>query len=134
MLVPRVAVFALALIVCAWFALGQVQARDETHATALIDQPGTPTPALTAKILGLLHSAGTLNPDREVDLFRAQALTRAGDSAAAMRTAQAVVRAEPQNIDGWVALGFAAQRVDPGIAKLAQEKELELAPPVPPAP
>jgi Flp pilus assembly protein TadD len=134
MLALRVAIFALAVVTCAWFGLGAVQTRDETRATALIDQVGTPSAALTAKILRLLNSAGTLNPDREIDLLRAQAQTRAGESAAAVATMQRVVHAEPDNVDAWVILGFAAQRVDPGLAGLARQKELELAPPVPAAP
>jgi hypothetical protein len=134
MLVPRLAVLAVAMVACAWFILGVVQSHDETRATAFIDESGTPSAALTAKILGLLDGAGTLNPDDDIAILRAQAQTQAGDSAAAVRTAEGVARDEPQNIDGWVVLGFAARSVDPGLASLAREKELELAPPVPPAP
>jgi hypothetical protein len=134
MLVPRLAVFAAAIVVCAWFILGVVQTHDQARATALIDESTRPSAALTANILRLLDGAGTLNPDRDVALLRAQAQTRAGDGGAALRTAEGVVRDEPQNIDAWVVLGFAAQSVHPGLARLAREKELELAPPVPPAP
>jgi hypothetical protein len=130
----RLALVALSVVVCAWFIQGEVQTHDENRATALIDQPGTPAAALTAKVLHLLDSAGTLNPDRDIDLLRAQAQTRAGESAAALATVAPVVRDEPQNIDAWVVLGLAAQRDDPRLASLAREKELELAPPVPPAP
>ena len=130
----RLAVSSLAVVVCVWFGLGVVQARDETRATALIDRPGTLSAALTAKVLRLLDSAGTLNPDRDIDILRAQAQTRTGDSAAALRTAQRVVRDEPQNVDAWIVLGFAARRLDPGMASLAREQELKLAPPVAPAP
>jgi cytochrome c-type biogenesis protein CcmH/NrfG len=42
--------------------------------------------------------------------------------------ARGVVRAEPQNVDGWIVLGFAARRVDPALARLAQARELQLAP------
>jgi hypothetical protein len=134
MLALRLAVLALALVTCAWFGLGAVQTRDQTRATTLIDRPGTPPAALTARILSLLGSAATLNPDRDIDVLRAQAQTRAGRSTAALATAESVVRAEPQNVDGWVVLGFAAQRIDPAIASLARERELELVPRVPPAP
>jgi hypothetical protein len=131
MLALRMAVLALAVAACAWFALGVVQTHDETRATDLIDQSGTPSPALTARILNLLDTAGTLNPDRDIALARAQALTRAGHTSAALATAERVVRAEPQNVDAWVVLGFAARRINPNLARLAHERELQLAPPVP---
>ena len=134
MLAPRLAVFAVAVAVCAWFVLGVVQTHDQTRATSLIDQSGTPTAALTAQILSLLGGAATLNPDRDIDVLRAQAQTRAGRSAAALATARRIVRAEPQNPDGWIVLGFAAGQADPSLARLAQAKLLALAPPVPPAP
>ncbi len=131
MLALRLAVLGLAAAACAWFALGLVQTHDENQALNLIDQPTTPTPATTAKIMSLLDHAGTLNPDRDIALDRSQAQTRAGDSAAGITTAQRVVRAEPDNVDAWIVLGFAAHKADPTLARLAQAKELQLAPPVP---
>jgi hypothetical protein len=126
------AVSAAAL--CAWFVLGTVQAHDENVATALIDNTGTPSPALTHRILSLLDTAGTLNPDRDIALLRSQAQTRAGRDAAAVRTARAVTRAEPLNIDAWTVLAFAAQPIDPAQARLARAHQASLAPPVPSAP
>jgi hypothetical protein len=131
MLALRLAVLGLAAAACAWFALGLVQTHDENQALNLIDQPTTPTPATTAKIMSLLDRAGTLNPDRDIALDRSQAQTRAGDSAAGITTAQRVVRAEPDNVDAWIVLGFAAHKADPTLARLAQAKELQLAPPGP---
>ena len=123
-----------AVVLCAWFALGTVQAHDENRATALIDGSGTPSPALTARILNLLDTAGTLNPDRDIALLRSQAQTRAGRDAAAVRTAEGVARAEPLNIDAWTVLAFAAQPIDPAEARLARAHQARLAPPVPSAP
>lgn len=131
---PRVPLVALALLVCAWFALGAVQAHDQNRATALIDQTGTPSPGLTARILHLLDSAGTLNPDRSIALLRSQAQTRAGEASEAIASALGVVRAEPRNADGWVVLGFAARRADPRLASLAQQRLRALVPPVATAP
>jgi hypothetical protein len=125
-------VFAVAAV--GWFVLGEVQTRDLDRATDLTARAGTPSAALTKQILGLLDTASTLNPDRNVALLRSQAQTRSGRGAAAVRTALAVARAEPQNIDGWVVLGFAAGIVDPKLAALARTMEHELAPPVPVAP
>jgi hypothetical protein len=123
-----------AAALCAWFVLGTVQAHDENVATALIDNTGTPSPALTHRILSLLDTAGTLNPDRDIALLRSQAQTRAGRDAAAVRTARAVTRAEPLNIDAWTVLAFAAQPIDPAQARLARAHQASLAPPVPSAP
>ena len=134
MLAVRVAVFAFAVIACAWFALGVVQTHDQSKATALIDQPGTPSAALTTRILNLLHTAGTLNPDRNIDLLRAQALSLRGHAGQAVSLMKRVVRAEPENVDAWIVLGFAARRIAPNLAQLALEKEIELAPRVPAAP
>lgn len=130
MLALRLAVLGLAVAACAWFALGLVQSHDENQALTLIDQPGTPNPVTTARIMSLLNNAGTLNPDRNIALDRSQAQTRAGDSAAGVAIAESVTRAEPENVDAWVVLGLAARRADPALARLAQAKELHLAPPV----
>jgi O-antigen ligase/polysaccharide polymerase Wzy-like membrane protein len=127
-------VAAGAAALCAWFALGAVQAHEENRATALINGAGTPSPALTSHILHLLDVAGTLNPDRDIALLRSQAQTRAGRDAAAVRTAQSVVRAEPLDIDAWTVLAFAAQPIDPAEARLARAHQAGLAPPVPSAP
>ncbi|MGA2008914.1 MAG: hypothetical protein ABSH51_00055 [Solirubrobacteraceae bacterium] len=132
--VLRLAIVVWALLACAWFALGAVQTHDENAAIALIDQPGTPSATQTARILALLHGAARLNPDRNIALYRSQAQTRAGDSAAAVRTALSVTRAEPLNIDAWTVLAFAAQRTDPAQSRRAQREQLTLAPPVPAAP
>ena len=130
----RWAILASALVVCAWFVLGAVQTHDVNHATALIDRSSTPSVALTARIMRLLDGAATLNPDRNVDLLRAQAQTRGGENRAAVRTALAVTHAEPLNIDAWTVLGFAAQHVDPAEARAAQNEQTRLAPPVSAAP
>jgi len=130
----RWVLLAAAVVVCAWFALGAVQTHDEDRATTLVDSFSTPTPALTAQILSLLNTAGTLNPDRNIELLRAQALTRAGRSAAGIAAARSVTRAEPQNVDAWTVLAFAAGRADPALATAALAQRQKLAPPVAAAP
>jgi cytochrome c-type biogenesis protein CcmH/NrfG len=130
----RLAVLGLAVAACAWFALGVVQSHDQTKAETLLNQAGNAAPATTARIMSLLKTAGTLNPDRTIALDRSQAQTRAGNPRAGVATAQTVVHSEPQNIDGWIVLGFAARRVDPALARLALARELQLAPPVRRAP
>jgi hypothetical protein len=134
MLALRLAVLTVAVLACAWFVVSVGQTHDQTRATSLIDRPGTPSRSQTAEILRLLHGAGRLNPDRTIAVLRAQAQTRAGAQAAAVRTAAAVVRAEPRNIDAWVVLRFAARDVNPAESRLAAAMERRLAPPVPAAP
>lgn len=134
MLAVRVVLVALAVVVCTWFVLGITQARDQSRAGALMFQPGTPSAAQTARILHLLDGAATLNPDRQVDLLRTLAEQRGGKDASAVRTVEAVVRAEPQNASAWVMLGSAAGASDPALARLARERVRELVPPVKTAP
>lgn len=128
------AVAALAVAACAWFVLGVVQVNSQSDATALIDGGGTPSRAQTAEILRELDSAGTLNPDRNIDLLRAQAEVRARESAIALPLMRRVVSAEPRNVDAWIVLGFAAQSQSPALARLAHAEILKLAPRVPRAP
>jgi hypothetical protein len=136
MAVLRWALLACALIVCAWLVLGEVQTHAQDNATALVDEPSVPTPALTAQILHLLSTAGTLNPDGNIGLLRSQALTRAHRSRAGVRAAEQVARDEPMNADAWVVLGFAAQHVasDSALVRYANAQLLKLVPPVPAAP
>jgi predicted Zn-dependent protease len=106
----RIACIALALVACAWFALGARQAIDTSRATAIVSGASTLTPHDEQHALSLLGDAGTLNPDREVDILRAAALAERDKWAAAKRILFAVTRAEPQNIEAWFAL---AARSDP---------------------
>lgn len=126
----RLAVLGLAVAACAWFALGEVQTHDQTVAETLLDQSETPSAATTARIMSLLKTAGTLNPDRDIALDRSQAQTRGGHARVGVIIARKVVQAEPDNVDGWIVLGFAAHRVDPELARLARLREVQLAPPV----
>ncbi len=130
----RLAIAALAVAACAWFVIGVIQSDNESRATAAINGGGTPTPAQTAQIEHWLDSAGTLNPDRNIDLLRAQAEVRAGQSAKALALMKRVVRDEPRNADAWIVFGFAAQSQSPALARLAHAEVLKLAPPVPRAP
>jgi Flp pilus assembly protein TadD len=130
----RLAIAALAVAACAWFVIGVIQTDNENRATALIQGGGTPTASQTAQIEHWLDRAGTLNPDRNIDLLRAQAEVRAGQSAKALALMQRVVREEPRNADAWIVLGFAAQEQHPALARFAHAQVLELAPRVPRAP
>lgn len=130
----RFAIAALAVAACAWFVIGVVQSNNESRATTLINGGGTPTPAQTSQIEHWLDTAATLNPDRNIDLLRAQAEVRAGQSAKALVLMKRVVADEPRNADAWIVFGFAAQPQSPALARMAHAEVLKLAPPVPRAP
>jgi Flp pilus assembly protein TadD len=130
----RFAIAALAVAACAWFVIGVIQSHNQSRATALINGGGTPTAAQTAQIEHWLDRAATLNPDRTIDLLRAQAEVRAGQGAKALALMKRVVADEPRNADAWVVFGFAAQSQSPALARLAHAELLKLVPRVPPAP
>ena len=130
----RLAIAALAVAACAWFVIGVIQTDNQSRATSVINGGGTPTPAQTAQIEHWLDRASTLNPDRTIDLLRAQAEVRAGQSAKALGLMKRVVRDEPRNADAWVVFGFAAQSQSPALANLAHAEVRKLAPQVPRAP
>jgi predicted Zn-dependent protease len=134
MRVARLAIAALAVAACAWFVIGVIQSNNESQATALINGSGKPTPAQTAQIERWLDTAATLDPDRNIDLLRAQAEVRAGQSDKALVLMKRVVADEPRNADAWIVFGFAAQSQSPALARMAHAELLKLAPPVPRAP
>jgi predicted Zn-dependent protease len=98
----------LALLAAAWFVLGAVQARDIDHATAAISAHPHPSARQAAQVTAWLDTASVLNPDRTVDLLRGQLDLARGRQAQAQRLMKAVTRAEPQNLNAWVALGRAS--------------------------
>ena len=132
-MIVRAALIATSVVVCAWFALGAVEVHDQNRATALLSIPGIPPKARTAQILHLLDDAGRLNPDRTIDLLRAQAHIVADQRAIAEREALAVVRDEPKNIYAWIVVAIAAVH-DPAVLQQAVAQRRALAPPVPLAP
>jgi hypothetical protein len=98
----------LALLVSAWFALAWVQARDTARADALLSGSGQLSPAALTRARSLLDSAGTLNPDRTVDLLRARLAADQHHYAAAVRILESITRSEPQNVLAWEQLAVIA--------------------------
>jgi predicted Zn-dependent protease len=121
----------LAIIVCAWFALGIRQARDTNRAQSIVTSARTISPAQAERATSLLQSARTLNPDREVDILEAQADVERGALEAARHILLAVTRAEPENIEGWAWLARASSN-DPKLFLLALARARKLEPIVPP--
>ncbi|HYZ80613.1 MAG TPA: hypothetical protein VE571_05060 [Solirubrobacteraceae bacterium] len=104
----RALVALFAILVCAWFAIGVRQARDVDHATALLSTGSPISRSDAARAASLLHSAGQLNPDRQVDVLSAQLAKERGDRRGAERILRGVVAAEPMNATAWVALARTA--------------------------
>lgn len=88
-----------AAIAVAWFALSAHQAIDTSRASALI-APGS-SPAQLRRAEGLLNGARLLNPDRSVDLLRAQAELDENHAGKARAILERVVASEPDNAVAW---------------------------------
>jgi predicted Zn-dependent protease len=129
----RAAVLAVALAAAAWFAIGVRQARDTSRASALVSG-GAPLSASQARhAASLLDAAGLLNPDRQVDVVRAELDRDQGNMRGARTILKRVVTAEPDNLLAWIALAKASV----GNLKdfyAAAYRIRQLVPPVPPPP
>lgn len=107
-LAVRILAVLVALVACAWFALGIRQAHDADLASDIITGTAHVGPAAARRASSLLDAAGQLNPDHSVALLRSQLALREGDAARARAIALGVARAEPQNIDAWLAFNSAS--------------------------
>jgi len=125
--ITRIALVAVAVLACAWFALGIRQVHDQQRAESLVNGHGKLTAAETARARRLLDGAAELNPGSEPDFLRAQLAFRAGDRAAARRVLQRVVRREPENINAWLLLEIVTYGLDQRTNVLAAERVRELA-------
>jgi predicted Zn-dependent protease len=126
---------ALALVACAWFALGIRQSSEVNHATAIVSglngqRKLTADQARHAN--SLLSSAVVLNPDLQVDVLRARVALLTDDRASAKRILVSVVRREPMNLDAWYGLATSAQ--DGATVTMALAHIAQLEPRVRPAP
>jgi predicted Zn-dependent protease len=111
------------VLVAAWFALGIRQAHDIARATSIVSSSARLTPAQAAHANALLNSAGTLNPDQEVDILRARVQGALGDNAAADRILAGVTRREPEDLEAWAYVGRLAQDkavLDHALIRIAQ--------------
>jgi hypothetical protein len=98
----RAAILGLAVVVCAWFAVGIRQAHDIDQATSIITGAKLPTPAQAEHAQSLLTSAGWLYPGTEVDILKGRLAIEKGQRPLAQRIERSVTRTEPMNLNGWV--------------------------------
>jgi hypothetical protein len=132
-LATRLALAAVALVVCGWFVLGVRSAHDQQAVTALVNRPGNLTTAQAAHALHQLGHAGTANPDGALDILRAEVVLRTGNPGGERRILRGLVAREPMNIDGWFLLYDSPPTLNPD-ARRAYVHVQELAPHVPAAP
>lgn len=104
----RAALTIPALLVAVWFGVSALATRDTDRATALLSRSLRIDPATAARVEGLLHGAGRLNPDRQVDLLRARLALERGDRGLAERIVGRVTAAEPENLAAWAVVAQAA--------------------------
>lgn len=128
------AALAVACVACAaWLFNGLTPLRDQAAAIALVSGPSKPSPATVDRADALLRDAAASTSSREPDLRRAELFLFAGRNAEAARAALAVVREEPENVEGWTVLSHAAATDDPALAARARARLRVLSPWVPPA-
>jgi predicted Zn-dependent protease len=106
--IVRAAAALLALVVCAWFAIGIRQSVDTNRASALIGGGTRLTAPQVRRARSQLSSAAFLNPDLTIELLRGQLALDQGRKAAAERAIESVTRREPLNLIAWVKLIVAA--------------------------
>ncbi|HZU60405.1 MAG TPA: hypothetical protein VE983_05535 [Solirubrobacteraceae bacterium] len=98
----------LALLICAWFGLGVHQAQDISRATSIIEASAPPDPVQARQASALLSAADVLNPDRTVDLLRAELAIDEGHDVTARLILGRVTREEPQNVNAWALVARAS--------------------------
>lgn len=120
---------ALAVVVCAWFALGVRQAHDTDQATAIISSGARPSGAEARRAESLLHAAKELNPDSAVDVLRARLSLEQGNPLLARTILERVVGREPRNALAWEWLALTWPRYSVG-AYVATGRVHVLVPPI----
>ena len=106
----RIGLAALALLVSAWFGLSWYQDQQTGKAGALV-AGGNRLPARQARVArAALNSAGTLNPDRAVEVLRGELAIDQRDYRRATRILGSVTAREPLNLTAWAEFGIAAAK------------------------
>jgi predicted Zn-dependent protease len=121
---------ALAVVACAWFALGIRQAHEIAEATKLVSQAGALSSSESAHVASLLRAAGQLDPDSAVDVLRARLAIRENKPRSAKRITEDVVGSEPMNLLAWNVLATVSGD-DARTERVALEHIAQLHPHVP---
>jgi predicted Zn-dependent protease len=105
--IARVLVGVLAVVVIAWFAVLEVDQRNQSVG---LDQAAH---GKVASGLRHLERAQKLNPDPQLELLTAFVRYGGGAPGRAQRDIEAILRREPDNILGWQYLARVARGRDP---------------------
>jgi hypothetical protein len=127
MAVIRGVILAFAIVVCAWFVLGAVEAHQIDHVADVLAQSSSLTPAQSRAALDQLSSAGALNPDRQVDLLRAAVLQDDNRIKGSQAILLHVVAGEPMYVEAWYQLAGVAG-ADPSLERRALVHIAQLVP------
>lgn len=125
-MLARVAVGIIALAAIGWLAVMERDARLYDRGLAAggrLDDPAT-----IARAEADLRAARLLNPDRTPDVARALVLSTTGREAEARALIEDVLRAEPDNLSAWSALGYANAGKDPAVDERVREAVRRLDP------
>lgn len=129
MRIARVLLALLALAACAWFAIGVRQAHQTDAAAAIVGAGGGRSAADLARAQTLIDSAGFLYPGQDIPKLRAQQLLEQRHYARAAPVIAAIVRAEPQNLQGWIDVAqllILAPRIARGTGLSARQARAQL--------
>ena len=126
----RVTFVMLAVVACAWFALGVRAFREVASVNRLLGGGARLTAVQAHAARAELDRASLLNPDQEINFLRAQVAERSGDRDRALMIAEILTRREPQNVNAWLLVSILTK---PGSAayQQAEARLRALAPPVP---
>jgi hypothetical protein len=97
-------ILAVAVVACAWFAIGARQSHEVSAATELLNNASTERVAVVQRrAQSMLDAAAFLYPGTDVTLLRAQLAENERDYLHAKRLLGQAAAAEPDNIAVWLA-------------------------------
>jgi hypothetical protein len=128
----RLVLIAVAVSACAWFALAIRSTHDENSVTDLISAHNNLTPEQAAAAERTLSRARVLDPDEQLNVLRAQVDFHAGFAQRAVALERGIVGREPDNAEAWFVLILMSKRINPSLARLAQQRVAQLVPSVAP--
>jgi hypothetical protein len=117
-MIARAALVLTAVLVLAWVAVLLRDYRLGRDAEANLNQRGLSDREVNRE-LKRLDDAELLNPDVEWKIVRGSKELIFGRRPDAARTAEELVRVEPENLQGWAILQFATEKSDPALSRRA---------------
>jgi hypothetical protein len=122
----RAAVALIAVAAIGWLAVMERDAR--LYDRGLAAGGGLDDPRTIAQAEADLREARLLNPDRTPDVARALVLFTTGRQDRAQALIEDVLRAEPDNLSAWGALGYANSGKDPAVDERVRRQVRRLDP------